>query len=430
MKKKIKLMMFLMITFISFSATTYASSVSVKVSSTSITKGNSVTVTAVISADSGIYTTEGTLTCKGAGVSKSRDLSFEDLNTASTSKSFSFTVKPTSSGTITCSTTNVNIRELKEASRYALASASATITVKEPVYIPPKTYSSNNNLKSLEVEGYSISPVFEKDTKEYSLEVPNGTEKVKINASLEDTTAKVSGAGEISVSEGTNKIEIKVTAENGNEKIYVINITVKELDPIEVMIDNKKYTIIRKEGIIEAPSNYDKDNIKIGDDEVLCYKNAVTGNILVGLKDEKGNASYYLYDEKNKTYTKYLGYKIGGIYLNILEMPDDKLPSGYVKKTFEYNDDKLDGYVLKDSNSSFYLIYAENELTGKEGIYVYDKQENTVQRYNSDLVKVYEDKADRYFLYFLIALLVLAVSIVTFSIILLNKKKKHKSKFA
>ncbi len=41
-----------------------------------------------------------------------------------------------------------------------------------------KTYSSNNYLKSLEIEGYTID--FNKDTNEYSIEVPNGTEKVSI----------------------------------------------------------------------------------------------------------------------------------------------------------------------------------------------------------------------------------------------------------
>ena len=436
MKNKFKLMLFLMITFLSFNTIAYASSVSIKVSNSSITKGNNVTVTAVISADSGIYTTEGTLTCSGAGVNKSADLSYEDLNTANTSKSFSFTINPTSAGTITCSTSNVNIRELKVANRYALSNASTTITVKEPAYIPPKTYSSNNNLKALEVEGYNISPTFSKDAKEYSLEVPNGTEKVVIKATKEDSSAKISGDGEVKVTEGTNKIEIKVTAENGNEKVYVINITVKELDPIEVTIDNKKYTIIRKEGVVEAPSNYEKTSIKIGDDDVLSYKNSITGNILIGLKDEKGEGKYYLYDEKNNKYTLYHGYKFGELYLNILTMPKDEIPSGYSKVTFEYQEDKLEGYQYISKNktyaasetvkgSDFYLIYAENELTGKKGIYVYDKLENTVQRYNSELIKTSEERSDRYFL---ISLLVLAISIVTFTIILLSKKKSHKIK--
>ena len=90
-----------------------------------------------------------------------------------------------------------------------------------------------------------------------------------------------------------------MTAENGNVNTYTINVTVKELDPIEVEVSGKKYNIIRKEGIIEAPYNYEKSSIKIGDEDVLCYKNIVTGNILIGLKDSEGNGKYYSYDEKS-----------------------------------------------------------------------------------------------------------------------------------
>jgi len=440
MRKKVLFVLLFVISFLSFSSMVMASSVSIKASSTSVTKGNSITITSTISADSGIYTTEGTITCTGAGVSKSADMSFEDLNTASTSKSFSFTIKPTSSGTVTCSTSNVKIRELKEANRYALNNASVSITVKEPVYIPPKVYSGNNYLKSLSIDGYDISPVFNKDTTEYSSVVPNGTEKVKVNASVEDSTAKVSGTGEISVSEGVNKIEVKVTAENGNVKTYVINVTVKELDPIEVTIGKDKYNIIRKEGIIESPANYEKSSVKIKGEDVLCYKNSVTKNILIGLKDSTGNSKYYSYDEESNTYSMYYGYKIGNINIQVLDMPSDKVPSGYTKVTFEYNDTKLAGYQYIDNNvtyaaddsvkgNPFYLIYGVNELTGKESVYVFDKLENTIQRYNSNLTAIYEEKADSYFLYFLIAILLLALSIVVFSIILM-KKKKHKSRFA
>ena len=88
-------------------------------------------------------------------------------------------------------------------------------------------------------------------------------------------------------------------------------------------------------------------------------------------------------------------------------MPKDKIPDGYVKKTFEYDGKKIDGYVL--NNSDFYLIYAQNETT--------------------DVVNGYKKKADNYFLYLLISIGVLAITIITFSIILIKKKdNRHKIK--
>lgn len=426
--------------FVLFSAGVEAASVSIKSNYYTITKGGSVTVTATVSSDSPIVSIEGTLMCKGAGASTGVSMEFDDVSNSLYSKSYSSTIKSTSSGTITCTVSGARITSMASDSWQNISDKSISITVKEPAYVPPKTYSSNNYLKVLEVEGYAISPEFNKDTLEYSVEVPNGTEIVNIVGSTEDSKASVSGTGEISVNEGTNKIEVKVTAENGNEKVYVINVTVKELDPIEVKVDGKKYNIIRKEGILEVPENYEKSSIKVGDEDVLCYKNIVTENILIGLKDEEGNSRYYSYNEKTNKYILYNGYKIGSVNLNILSMPSGKLPDGYSKVSFEYNDNKIDGYQYIDKGvtyaaddsvkgNDFYLIYAVNELSGEEGLYVYDKLEGTVQRFNNTLALPYQEKAETYFLYLLIAILLLALTIITFMIVSM-KKKKHKHKFS
>lgn len=89
-------------------------------------------------------------------------MSFEDMDTKSTSKSFSFTIKPTSSGTVTCKTSNVVLRELAVDKGYSLDNSSISITVKEPVVInkPTREYSSNNYLKSLAIDGFDISAFF------------------------------------------------------------------------------------------------------------------------------------------------------------------------------------------------------------------------------------------------------------------------------
>lgn len=438
--RKIKFILITIISFVLFSSEVEAASVSIKSNYTSITKGNSVKVTATVSSDSPIVSIEGTLMCKGAGVSTGVNMEFDDVSNSVYTKSYSTTVKGNSTGTITCSVTGARLTNMSSDSWQNISDRSISITVKEPVYIPPKTYSSNNNLKSLGVEGYTISPEFSNDTKEYSVEVPNGTEKVVINATKEDNTASVSGTGDVSVNEGANRIEIKVTAENGNEKIYVINVTVKELDPIEVTVNERKYTIIRKEGVIEAPLNYEKSSIKIGNDDVLCYKNMVTNNILIALKDEDGNSKYYSYNEETNEYSLYNGYKIGNVNLSILSMPSSELPQGYSKVTFEYNEQKIDGYQYIQKNvtyaaddtvsgNDFYLIYAVNELSGEKGLYVYDKLEGTVQRFNNTLVLSYKEKADNYFLYLLISLAVLAITIITLALILM-KRGKHKHKFA
>lgn len=435
--KSIKKIIIFIFAFILWTNNVSATSLSIKSSASSITKGRSITITSLISADSGIYTTTGTVKCTGAGVNSSVDLSYEDLNTANRSKSFSLTIKPTTSGTITCSSSNVRIRELAQEKEYQLSDKSISITVKEPAVIPPKEYSKNNYLKSLSVEGYDIS--FDKDTLEYSIEVGNEVEKVKINAQTEDSKASVSGIGEREVSEGNNKLEVRVEAENGNVKTYVINVIVKELDPINVKIGSEEYTVIRKEDVLTVLPNYQKTTVNIDGEDVLAYYNEITKFTIVGLKDSKGVANYYIYDDGE--YTLYKEYTFNGITLYLTGK--DVNIDNYDETTFSYNNDKLNAYKLSDNSlikktyaldvdelKNYYLFYAINVNTGEENLYKYDPLEGTVQRYDSsiiDLLDVYKENADRNFILFIIASALLVLIVIIKLIMIIINKNKDKS---
>ena len=306
---------------------------------------------------------------------------------------------------------------------------------------PVKKKSNNNYLSSLTVDGYSLDKEFKKDELEYSLVVESGTDKVIINAQLDDDKAKVTGIGEIALKEENNKLEIKVTAEDGSTRTYILNVKIEELNPVEVTIDKKKYSIVRKEiDSIKIPNGYEKSTIKIGDEDILCYKNNKTKNILMILQDDKGNNNLYSYNEKTKKYTLYSSLTLGNTTLSIIDMPSNLVPKGYTKVSFKYDDTKLEGYQYIESNktyaaddgvkgSDFYLVYAINEKTGEKALYVFDKLEGTIQRFNSDLVKAYEDENNQYFLYMLISLALLAVSIIVLSVVLI-KQKRNKNKFA
>lgn len=435
--KSIKKIIIFIFAFILWTNNVSATSLSIKSSASSITKGRSITITSLISADSGIYTTTGTVKCTGAGVNSSVDLSYEDLNTANKSKSFSLTIKPTTSGTITCSSSNVRIRELAQEKEYQLSDKSISITVKEPAVIPPKEYSKNNYLKSLSVEGYDIS--FDKDTLEYSIEVGNEVEKVKINAQTEDSKASVSGTGEREVSEGNNKLEVRVEAENGNVKTYVINVIVKELDPINVKIGSEEYTVIRKEDVLTVLPNYQKTTVNIDGEDVLAYYNEITKFTIVGLKDSKGVANYYIYDDGE--YTLYKEYTFNGITLYLTGK--DVNIDNYDETTFNYNNDKLNAYKLSDNSlikktyaldvdelKNYYLFYAINVNTGEENLYKYDPLEGTVQRYDPsiiDLLDVYKENADRNFILFIIASALLVLIVIIKLIMIIINKNKDKS---
>ncbi len=81
--------------------------------------------------------------------------------------------------------------------------------------------SNNNYLSDLKVEGVDLNTNFNKENTTYFIKVTN-TSNLNITATAEDSTAKVVITGNDNIKEGTNKILIAVTAENGNVRYYRI----------------------------------------------------------------------------------------------------------------------------------------------------------------------------------------------------------------
>lgn len=448
MKKIVNYIIFTIVAFLTFISTNYAYEFDVEITSNTVTVGNSVKMTVKAIGIGGKFTLSSSDTSIATIDKSSQWIENESTNFVITTKkagTVNFIITPSNVSTTGSSPTDVYINPImktitvnnKPTSNPSTGGNNSGTTTNTT---PTKKKSTNNYLSSLTIEGYTLDKEFKKEETEYSIMVENDVNKIKINAQLDDSCAKVTGIGEVEVKEGINKLEIKVTAENGSTRIYTLNVTVKELNPIEVTINKKKYTIIRKEGELEPPENYEKSSIKIGEEEVLCYINKNTKNIIIGLTDEKGVSKFYSYNKETKEYTLYNGYNIGGMKINILEMPEELIPKGYIKVSFNYNNNKLDGYQYIKKNqtyaaddkikgSDFYLIYGINENTGEKALYVYDKLEGTIQRFNSDLVEAYNDENNKYFMYMLISLALLAVSIITLSIVLI-KQKKNKTKFA
>ena len=302
----------------------------------------------------------------------------------------------------------------------------------------PRPKSTNSYLSSLTVDGYDLNESFDKESLEYTLTVPANTESVKINAQLAEDSAKVVGTGEVKVSEGLNTFEIVVTAENGSKRTYVLKITVEAEKPIEVKIDNKTYNVIRKRKYLPKISEYfEEKEVEINGEKIEGYYNDTLKYTLVGLKDTTGTTSYYIY--KNGTYTKYQEHTFNGTTLQII----DKTVPNTNKTTFTYDSDKITSYqevkldLLKntyalDNNeiegNQYYLFYAINVETGKESLYQYDATEKTIQRYNTQILDLYKERSDKYYLCVLASLLLLGLTLIISTMIVINKGKKKRPK--
>ena len=85
--------------------------------------------------------------------------------------------------------------------------------------------SSDNYLKSLSVEGYELSPEFNRQQDTYTIYVKNDSVNTfNVLAEPDNETAKIEGIGNVTLSAEQRIINIKVTAENGDLKVYTIKV--------------------------------------------------------------------------------------------------------------------------------------------------------------------------------------------------------------
>lgn len=358
---------------------------SVNISSTSnVVVGNTFKVTATVSSDVGswyyVLSYDPSKVQLVSGTPKV-------VGVIGDNKTSSYTFKALKSGTTTFSATNTSLASNSTNQQCSASSSSATVTMKTQAEIE-ESYSKNNNLSSLSIEGAELSPSFNKDVTEYTATLPVDTTKAKVLATPADSKSSITGAGEIDVVDGLNKIEIVVTAQHGEKKTYVINLTVEELDPINVKVNGKNYTIVRKSGIVQdIPTGFTETKIKIQDQDITAYKSSITKLTLVALKDEEGEVSLFIYNSSNKEFKSFKEVKGSSLDLIILNDVQEKIPDDFEKTNFNYNDIKVNGYKFKEYGSNrYFLVYAQNLENGDTGFYLYDNKDKTFQKYYDDII--------------------------------------------
>ena len=215
-----------------------------------------------------------------------------------------------------------------------------------------RTESYNNNLEYLKVEGYNITPEFNKAISVYQLDVSADVNKVNVLAKAEQETSTVSGTGIITLNSGKNVIPVTVTSEAGTTKTYTIIINKEKSD------NNYLENLLVSEGTLTPVFNketeeysleveYDVDNIY-----VLAYAEDATATI-------SGNGQRKLLVGQNKievvvtsesgltrTYT-----------INVLRKP---AVSALLKK-LEVKDYSIQPKF--DMNTKSYSVTVNNEIT-------------------------------------------------------------------
>ena len=310
--------------------TSNAASLSVSASKSSVSPGETFTVTVTLSNGAGPVSA----TVSGGSGAMSKEWLENSSKSFTCTAGSSGTVKITASGTVGDFSTGNDVAVSN--------STSVTIVVPTPEPTPTPKPSNNNsgssssgktttttkksdnsNLSALQVAEGVISPEFSKTVKEYTVSVPYEVTKLSIAATPEHSkgTVKINGNDELKV--GENIIEIIVTAEDSSTDKYTIKaVRAKQelalqtlniyyvnengekvelqLDP-QFSFDVYSYTVkdILTHTIqslnVDAKANAENAKIEIvGNEELKSGTNEIT--IKVSLTDETGV-------EEQKTYT-------------------------------------------------------------------------------------------------------------------------------
>ena len=200
-----------------------AASGTIRITGTSqVVIGNTVTINVVLSSKTKIGSWDMDLNYDKnylqliSATSEAGGVNMVNSSAGVTSKSYTFKFKALKKGNTKISMASYQAFAYEDMSEMNLSASSKTVKIMTQEELEA-TYSKDNYLKSLSVEGFEITPEFNKDVADYSVVVPENTKEITINAAVNDSKSDLSGVGTVEVTQGTNTFQIVVRAQNGSE---------------------------------------------------------------------------------------------------------------------------------------------------------------------------------------------------------------------
>ncbi len=203
-------------------------------------------------------------------------------------------------------------------------------------------------LKELDVEGYTLSPKFDKDTNSYSMKVANNITSLDVTAIPTSDKAAVTITGNKNWKEGVNTITVKVTAEDGTVNTYHVNVTRESSN-----------TSTPSSGTTKSSDNTLKSLIINSSHEIspTFNKNISSYNVTVPYSVDKLDLSYVTNNSKAVvTITGNRNFKVGEV--NVVEI-DITAEDGSVRtyilnvtRSTKESDNDLKEITIKDTKLS------------------------------------------------------------------------------
>lgn len=227
------------------------------------------------------------------------------------------------------------------------------IVVTAPDKITSKTYnikvnkkvSQNNYLSSLIVQGYEITPSFDKTNQgPYIVNVNSSVNNIIVDATAEDEKTTITGIGNVSLKSGQNIIKVSAISEDNNERIYTIIVNKSQNSDStlkDIIINNGVLVPTFNSNILEYTVNIDKDINNVNVIGIPTVSSSiVTGNGNYDLDNEITEVSLVVVSEDTNKTT----YKIKFIKevdksskIKNLIVKDGKLTPSFESITTSYN---------------------------------------------------------------------------------------------
>lgn len=273
------------------------------------------------------------------------------------------------------------------------ASGSASVSIvsastpddSEPDYTPSAPGKSGNNaLSALTVSAGTLTPAFDPAVTEYTLSLPQGTEKLTLTATPSDSNATVQGDGELTLREGENTLPLVVTAENGDTKTYTVTAKVAQAPTLFLNFSGAKLGVVKDVEGVTPPTGFTAaEPVSQGGDTLPLWVDANGKHTLVYLVDEKGVAGFYLYSRTEGVLSPYLPLAYGGTTYIYTGIPSEKAAvPGLKAATVEAFSQTLSGWRYEDAALSDFLVLYLMDDGGQYGYYTYDTKNATLQRFS------------------------------------------------
>ena len=156
-------------------------------------------------------------------------------------------------------------------------------------------------------------------------------------------------------------------------------------DGPEVTIDGVKYNIVNEIPPVIIPEGFTVVSASFEGENVNALQQDASGQQAFCVTDGK-EAKLFLYSGEDGKFTPLELVQISETAYIILLRDDGgaEVPKGFKEATLTYNDQEFPVWQNPEQED-FYLVYALNSA-GEKAMYLYDKRDETYQRYNPDLL--------------------------------------------